>query len=114
MQLLQLIHGPGDPALRTTSTVDGLSRLTSRGHLDPADAENLERAYRFCERARNLRYLLTGAPGDALPIDGAEAQRLARLMGYTHQPVTSLRDDYRRLTRRARAVVERVFYGRSA
>jgi len=42
-----------------------------------------------------------------------EAERLARLMGYSRQPVTSLRDDYRRLTRRARAVVERVFYGQS-
>jgi glutamate-ammonia-ligase adenylyltransferase len=111
VQLLQLIHGAHDPALWTTSTVDGLARMASRGHLDQADAEILALAYRFCERARNLRYLLAGAPGDALPTDGAEAQRLARLMGYTHQPVTALRDDYRRLTRRARAVVERVFYG---
>ncbi len=113
VQLLQLIHGATDPALRTTSTVDGLARLAERGHLDRHDAEALELAYRFCERARNLRYLLTGAPGDSLPIDGAEAERLARLMGYTHRPVTELRDDYRRLTRRARAVVERVFYGQS-
>jgi glutamate-ammonia-ligase adenylyltransferase len=111
VQLLQLIHGAGDPALWTTSTVGGLGRLTGRGHLDPTDAEDLELAYRFCERARNLRYLLTGTPGDALPTDGAEAERLAQLMGYTLRPVTSLRDDYRRLTRRARSVVERVFYG---
>ncbi len=88
-------------------------RLADRGHVARPDAEALEQAYRFCERARNLRYLLTGAPGDSLPTDGAEAARLARLMGYTRQPVTSLRDDYRRLTRRARAVVERVFYGQS-
>ncbi len=113
VQLLQLIHGAGDPSLRTTSTVDGLGRLAERGHLTRRDAEALESAYRFCERARNLRYLLTSAPGDALPTDGAEAQRLARLMGYTHQPVTQLRDDYRRLTRRARRVVERVFYGQN-
>jgi glutamate-ammonia-ligase adenylyltransferase len=111
VQLLQLIHGATDPEIRTSSTVDGLARLVERGHLDPADAEALELAYRFCERARNLRYLLTGAPGDSLPTDGAEAERLARLMGYTHRPVTHLRDDYRRLTRRARAVVERIFYG---
>ena len=111
MQLLQLIHGTADPALQTTSTVEGLRRLAGRGHLDSRDAEALELAYRFCERARNLRYLLTGAPGDSLPTDGAEAERLARLMGYTHRPVTELRDDYRRLTRHARAVVERVFYG---
>ncbi|HEV7537081.1 MAG TPA: bifunctional [glutamine synthetase] adenylyltransferase/[glutamine synthetase]-adenylyl-L-tyrosine phosphorylase [Acidimicrobiia bacterium] len=113
VQLLQLIHGAEDPELRTASTVDGLARLAARGHLDSADAEALELAYRFCERARNLRYLLTGAPGDSLPTDGAEAERLARLMGYTHRPVTQLRDDYRRLTRRARAVVERVFYGQT-
>jgi glutamate-ammonia-ligase adenylyltransferase len=113
VQLLQLIHGATDPELRTSSTVDGLARLAERGHLDPADAEALELAYRFCERARNLRYLLSGAPGDSLPTDGAEAERLARLMGYTHRPVTHLRDDYRRLTRRARAVVERVFYGQA-
>jgi glutamate-ammonia-ligase adenylyltransferase len=111
VQLLQLIHGAADPALQTTSTVEGLRCLAGRGHLDRRDAEALELTYRFCERARNLRYLLTGAPGDSLPTDGAEAERLARLMGYTHRPVTELRDDYRRLTRHARAVVERIFYG---
>ena len=113
VQLLQLIHGAADPAVRTTSTVDGLRRLTGRGYLDSPDAEALELAYRFCERARNLRYLLTSSPGDSLPTDGAEAERLARLMGYSQRPVTRLRDDYRRLTRHARAVVERVFYGQA-
>lgn len=113
VQLLQLIHGAADPDLRSTSTVDGLARLAQRGHLARRDAEALQQAYRFCERARNLRYLLTGAPGDSLPTDGAEAERLARLMGYSRQPVTSLREDYRRLTRRARGVFERVFYGQA-
>jgi [glutamine synthetase] adenylyltransferase / [glutamine synthetase]-adenylyl-L-tyrosine phosphorylase len=113
VQLLQLIHGAADPQLPATSTVDGLKRLAERGHLARRDAGALEAAYRFCERARNLRYLLTGTPGDSLPTDGAEAKRLARLMGYTRQPVTELRDEYRRLTRRSRAVVERVFYGQT-
>src|SRR5581483_3967360 len=113
VQLLQLMHGPADPGLQTTSTVDGLRRLAAAGLVDERDADTLEQAYRFCERARNLRYLLTGAPGDSLPTDGAEAERLARLMGYSHRPVTQLRDDYRRLTRHARAVVERVFYGQA-
>ena len=35
------------------------------------------------------------------------------LLGYVHQPATSLRDDYRRVTRRARRVFEREFYGNS-
>ena len=63
VQLLQLIHGAADPALRTTTTVDGLTRLAERGHLARRDAEALEAAYRFCERARNLRYLLDRHPG---------------------------------------------------
>jgi glutamate-ammonia-ligase adenylyltransferase len=112
VQLLQLLEGGREPEVRSASTVEGLLRLASRGLLDPADAEALRAAYRFCERARNHRYLLTGAPGDSLPIDGGEAERLGRLLGYTHKPVSDLREDYRRVTRRARAVVERVFYGR--
>ncbi len=112
VQLLQLLHGGEEPAVRSASTVEALDRLVARGRMAVVDAEALAAAYRFCERARNLRYLLTGTPGDSLPKDGAEAERLARLLGYTHRPVNQLRDDYRRLTRRSRAVVERVFYGR--
>jgi [glutamine synthetase] adenylyltransferase / [glutamine synthetase]-adenylyl-L-tyrosine phosphorylase len=113
VQLLQLQHGARHPEIRLTSTIDALHQLRSAGLLEPGDADALEEAYRFCERARNARYLLTGKPGDALPTDGREATRLARLMGYVHRPQASLRDDYRRVTRRARRVVERVFYGQS-
>jgi hypothetical protein len=35
------------------------------------------------------------------------------MLGFTLHPQQSLREQYRRLTRRARAVVERVFYGRA-
>jgi [glutamine synthetase] adenylyltransferase / [glutamine synthetase]-adenylyl-L-tyrosine phosphorylase len=113
VQLLQLQHGARHPDVRATSTIDALHRLRNAGLLEVADADALEEAYRFCERARNARYLLTGKPGDALPTDGREAARLARLLGYVYRPQASLRDDYRRVTRRARRVVERVFYGRS-
>jgi hypothetical protein len=36
------------------------------------------------------------------------------MLGYTHRPQQALRDEYRRVTRRARAVTERLFYGRAA
>jgi [glutamine synthetase] adenylyltransferase / [glutamine synthetase]-adenylyl-L-tyrosine phosphorylase len=112
VQLLQLEHGARDPDVHATSTIGALHQLRATGLLAPDDADALEEAYGFCERARNARYLLTGKPGDALPTDGREATRLARLLGYTYRPQASLRDDYRRVTRRARRVVERVFYGR--
>jgi glutamate-ammonia-ligase adenylyltransferase len=111
VQLQQLIHGGERPGLRTPSTTDALLRLGGEGLISAGDVNDLVEAYRFCERARNYRYLLTGTPGDSLPTDAAEAARLARLLGYTQKSRTQLREDYRRLTRRARAVVERLFYG---
>ena len=90
-----------------------LEKLREAGLLDSDDAHVLADAYEFCERARNARFLVTGRPGDALPA-GADAARIARLLGYLHRPEAELRDDFRRVTRRARRVVERVFYLKSA
>ena len=110
VQLLQLVHGGDHPELRAPATIDALERLRASELLAADDADVLEEAYRFCERARNARYLQSAQPSDALPSDRAELERLALLLGYVHQPHTALRDDYRRVTRRARRVVERVFY----
>ncbi len=112
VQLEQLAGGGAHAELRIASTLAALDALVGSGSLDADDADRLREAYELCERARNARYLLTGTPGDALPVAGDEAEKLARLLGYTDQPQQRLRDDYRRVTRRARAVVERVFYGR--
>ena len=111
VQLLQLEHGATHPEVRAAATIDALHRLRDAGLLTGEDAGVLEASYRFCERARNARYLVTGKAGDALPT-GVEAERVARLLGYLHHPQAGLRDDYRRVTRRARRVVERIFYGR--
>jgi glutamate-ammonia-ligase adenylyltransferase len=109
VQLLQLEHGAAHPEVREPSTTSALERLAATGVLDPDDAETLRAAYVFCERARNARFLVTGKASDALP-SGNDGRRLARLLGYVHRPEAELRDDYRRLTRRARKVVERLFY----
>ena len=113
VQLLQLQHGAAHPEIREPATVVALDRLREAGLLDPEDAQVLADAYEFCERARNARFLVTGRPGDALPA-GADATRMARLLGYLHSPEADMRDDFRRVTRRARRVVERVFYGQTA
>jgi glutamate-ammonia-ligase adenylyltransferase len=109
-QLLQLQHGSGRPDIRTPSTRAALARLAAAGLLADDDADALLASYNFSDRARGYRYLLTGTPGDSLPVDRGDATRLGRMLGYREHPATELRDDYRRLTRRARAIVERVFY----
>ena len=98
--------------MRTASTLAGLDALVAGGHLDADDADRLRASYRFCERARNARYLHAGAKADSLPNRPEEAVHLARMLGFDERPETSLRETYRQLTRRARAVVERVFYDR--
>jgi glutamate-ammonia-ligase adenylyltransferase len=54
--------------------------------------------------------LVRGRPGDSLPTDLRELSGVARVLGYPPGASGELVDDYRRATRRARAVVERVFY----
>jgi glutamate-ammonia-ligase adenylyltransferase len=103
-QLLQLGHG-----VPATSTITALGALEAAGALDGDDGHALTEAYRFCERTRNRWFLVRGAPGDALPAQPEQLTRLARSLDTT---ASGLRDDYRRVTRRARAVVERVFYGK--
>jgi glutamate-ammonia-ligase adenylyltransferase len=102
-QLLQLRH-----QIRSPSTMAALGVLEQAGVLDPADAAVLTVAYRFCERTRNRLYLVRGAPGDALPTQADQLSRLARSLGTS---AVALREEYRRVTRRARQVVERLFYG---
>jgi glutamate-ammonia-ligase adenylyltransferase len=112
VQLLQLEYGAAQPEVRVPGTIAGLRRLVDAGLLDPDDGVVLEESYRFCERARNARYLVTGAPGDALP-GGVDDLRIGRLLGFVENPQGELRDEFRRVTRRARRVVDRVFYGRT-
>ena len=102
-QLLQLRHRIAAPG-----TMDALRRLGAAGDIDADDAAVLAEAYEFCERVRNRWYLVKGAPGDALPTQADQLARLARSCGTS---AVDLREEYRRVTRRARKVVERLFYG---
>jgi len=110
VQLLQLRHGGEHPEVRTPSTLAGLAALEASDLLDSPDAAALDASYRFCARVRNRLYLQAGRQVDSLPVDPAEATRLARSLGYVTDPRSSLREDYRRMTRRARRITERVFY----
>ncbi|HEX6569808.1 MAG TPA: hypothetical protein VF015_11605, partial [Acidimicrobiales bacterium] len=105
VQLLQLRTGT-----RAPSTMGALAALEAAGVVEPDDAAVLRSAYRFCERARNRWWLVGSAPAatDALPARQEDLLRLARSLDTTP---SALREDYRRVTRRARRVVERLFYG---
>jgi glutamate-ammonia-ligase adenylyltransferase len=112
LQLLQLQHAGELPQLRTTSTVDGLRAAAEVGVISNADADTLEAAWTQATRARNAATLVRGKPTDQLPRSGRELIAVASALKYPvgTDPGEAV-DAYRRTARRARTVVERIFYG---
>jgi len=110
VQLLQLELAASVPGLRTTETLAALKAAADEGLFDPADAEVLAGAWRMATRVRNGIMLVRGRPGDSMPTAGRELSGVARCLGYEPGQTGKLVEDYRRATRRARAVVERVFF----
>ncbi len=104
-QLLQLKHG-----VRATGTIEALQALRTADLLAAEDTETLMATYQFLERTRNRLYLVSSAAADYLPSQPEPLMWLARSLGTTS---VELRDTYRRVTRRTRRVVDRVFYGKS-
>ncbi|MDT7709172.1 MAG: [glutamine synthetase] adenylyltransferase / [glutamine synthetase]-adenylyl-L-tyrosine [Pseudonocardiales bacterium] len=112
VQLLQLQHAGDIPELRTTSTLEGLREAAEAGLLSASDAAELAAGWTMATRARNAIMLVRGKPGDQLPRSGRELAAVACAMGYPSDGDSGVfLDDYRKATRRARTVVERVFYG---
>ncbi|WP_433478249.1 bifunctional [glutamine synthetase] adenylyltransferase/[glutamine synthetase]-adenylyl-L-tyrosine phosphorylase [Spirillospora sp. CA-142024] len=109
-QLLQLKHAHDVPGLRTTRTLDALDAAVEAGVLDAGDAGVLAEAWCLATRIRGSIMLVRGRASDLLPTDHhRERSAVTRVLGY---PGTGdLLEDYRRHARRARAVVDRVFYG---
>ena len=102
-QLLQLQYD-----VKATGTLDALRALADSDVLVDDDAVTLADAYQYCERVRDRWFLVNSAPGDSLPTQPEPLLWLSRSLDVSP---STLREDYRRVTRRARRVVERVFYG---
>ena len=110
-QLLQLKHAGAVPALRTTRTLAALHAARDEGLIASQDAEPLAAAWRLAARIRNAVMLVRGRPSDSVPTALPELGAVARLLGYAPDASQDLVQDYRRAARRARAVMERLFYG---
>ncbi|WP_329370227.1 bifunctional [glutamine synthetase] adenylyltransferase/[glutamine synthetase]-adenylyl-L-tyrosine phosphorylase [Streptomyces sp. NBC_00669] len=110
VQLLQLQHGARLPSLRTTGTRDALAAAHTEGLIAEPDLRILDEAWVLATRVRNAVMLVRGRPGDTFPGDGRELAAVGRYLGYPAGHVGDMLEDYRRRTRRARAVVERLFY----
>jgi glutamate-ammonia-ligase adenylyltransferase len=64
----------------------------------------------MASQIRNAITQVRGRPGDSLPRDAQERAAVAHVLGYHPGESDKLVDDYLRATRRARLVVDRVFW----
>jgi [glutamine synthetase] adenylyltransferase / [glutamine synthetase]-adenylyl-L-tyrosine phosphorylase len=111
VQLLQLSHAHAVAGLRTTQTLAALAAAVQAGLAGAEDAAALAASWRLATRVRNAVVLLRGRASDVLPAKQAELAAVARILGYPPDASQDLVEDYRRTARRARAVMERLFYG---
>src|SRR6266568_3348665 len=126
VQLLQLVHGRTDEALRSPATLPALAALAAGGYVGRADAEELGAAYRFLRRTEHLLQLSRLSRTHTLPEDPAVLRRLGRAMRFNDGPnepwfqpsVTGIRSDpaadfdeeWRRHARQVRRLHEKLFY----
>ncbi|MFD7686391.1 bifunctional [glutamine synthetase] adenylyltransferase/[glutamine synthetase]-adenylyl-L-tyrosine phosphorylase [Streptomyces sp. NPDC059781] len=111
VQLLQLRHGAQEPGLRTTRTRQALAAARAAGLISEEDASTLDEAWVLATRVRNAVMLVRGRAGDTFPTVPRELGAVGRYLGYGPGHAGDMLDAYRRTARRARGVVEELFYG---
>ncbi|MFF1275964.1 bifunctional [glutamine synthetase] adenylyltransferase/[glutamine synthetase]-adenylyl-L-tyrosine phosphorylase [Streptomyces marokkonensis] len=113
VQLLQLRHGAREPGLRTTRTRAALAAARAAGLISEEDAGILDEAWVLATRVRNAVMLVRGRAADTFPTVPRELGAVGRYLGYGPGHAGDMLDAYRRTARRARGVVEELFYGGS-
>ncbi|GAB3644509.1 bifunctional [glutamine synthetase] adenylyltransferase/[glutamine synthetase]-adenylyl-L-tyrosine phosphorylase [Glycomyces tarimensis] len=83
VQLLQLVHGRGDPALRVRSTLEALEVLVAGGYLARRDGEDLTDTYVFLRTVEHRVQLQRLLRTHRVPDGGEPLHQLARGLGYT-------------------------------
>ena len=110
VQLLQLRYAHAIEGLHNTSTLESLDAIAAAGLISAEDAELLRQTWLTVTRARNALVLVRGKPTDQLPGPGRQLNTVAVAAGWEKSgDGGEFLDHYLRLTRRAKAVVHKVF-----
>ncbi len=110
VQLLQMKHAGELPELRTTKTLEALQVAVEHDLLAIDDATGLAEAWTFASRARNATVQVRGKPADQLPRDARERAAVAAILQYPPGESDAMLNDYLRSARRARGIVDRIFW----
>lgn len=97
--------------LRNTSTLGVLREMAGEELISEADALTMREAWITATKARNALALVRGKRKDQLPGSGKPLAQVAAAAGWPIEESQEFLDDYLKKTRRARTVVDRVFWG---
>ena len=109
VQLMQLRHAGRNVELRSLKTLDTLASLVVIGHVDSTDSRVLEDAWVMASRVRSAQVLALGKSSDELPIDRQKLEAIARVLEFEPGSATELEEGYLAVTRRSRAVFQKLF-----
>lgn len=114
VQLLQLVHGGSDPAVRERSTLSAIAALVDGGYIAEDDGAGLAVAYHWLRTVEHRLQLWQERPVHTLPPDPAERARLARGLGFKDSPLRSalsgFEERHRGVLADVRGRFEKLFY----
>lgn len=110
VQLLQLVHGRSDEAVRSGTTLIALESLTTSGYVGRTDGAVLADAYRFLRSMEHRIQLYRLRRTHQVPEDEADLRRLGRSLGFTKNPVADLISAWKKHALEVRRLHEKLFY----
>lgn len=108
VQLLQLVHGRHDQALRSPNTLEALRALAEGGYVDEDDAAQFAHTYEFLRTVEHRLQLRSLRRTHVIPRDDARRDRLARACGFRDERAHSAHELFDRELARVQALVRRL------
>ena len=114
VQLLQLVHGRTDPAVRTKSTLDSLAALTRASYISRSDTEAFSRDYKKLRLLEHRIQLMHLRRTHLMPDRAGEQRALARSLVPAERMGTLSAEQmlkaWQKLKRNVRSLHERIFF----
>jgi glutamate-ammonia-ligase adenylyltransferase len=110
VELSLMRHGSAHPQIRRRNTLEALAALAEAGLIESSVGLTLSEAYTFLTEIKAALEIERRIPAEALPPSPEAQAALARRLGYGERSRQRFLEDYRRITRKARLAMERVFY----
>ncbi len=113
-QLLTMMHAHEHEELHNTSTLEVFDVVAEKKIIPAEQVAVLREAWLCATNARNALVLVKGRRTDQLPGPGPALAQVAGAAGWDPEDYQGFLEHYLRLTRKARQVVDEVFWGEAA